>query len=317
MASRGLWIGFAAGLLLLVVVDLVAFGRKPRTISLRRAAAWSAVWIGVSLAFDLWIWHYAGARPAIEFLSGYLVEKSLSVDNLFVFILIFQYFAIEPARQHRVLVWGIFGALALRGLLIAAGAVFINAFSWSLYILGAFLVYVALHLLFRKSKTVRMEANPVLRWLGKIVPTAQQDTSASFFVRGDGRWLVTPMLLAVVAIESADVLFALDSIPAVFGITRDPFIVFSSNACAILGLRALYFVVAKWITQLRYLDTGVSLVLLFIGLKMLAAHWIDIPSAISLGVIAFLLVAATVASLLNKRGTVEPDAKSANSERNA
>lgn len=317
MASRGLWIGFAAGLLLLIVVDLIAFGRKPRTISLRRAAAWSALWIGVSLTFDLWIWHYAGARPAIEFLSGYLVEKSLSVDNLFVFIVIFQYLSIEPARQHRVLVWGIFGALTLRGLLIAAGVVFINAFSWSLYILGAFLVYVALHLLFRKSKTVRMEANPVLRWLGKIVPTAQDDTSASFFVRGNGRWLVTPMLLAVVAIESADVLFALDSIPAVFGITRDPFIVFSSNACAILGLRALYFVVAKWITQLRYLDTGVSLVLLFIGLKMLAAHWVDIPSEISLGVIAFLLGTATVASLLNKRGAVEPDAKSANSRKKA
>ncbi|MGH9730357.1 MAG: TerC/Alx family metal homeostasis membrane protein [Candidatus Acidiferrales bacterium] len=317
MASCGLWIGFAAGLLLLVVVDLIAFGRKPRTISLRRAAAWSALWIFVSLAFDLWIWHYAGARPTIEFLSGYLVEKSLSVDNLFVFIVIFQYFSIEPARQHRVLVWGILGALTLRGLLIAAGAVFINAFSWSLYILGAFLVYVALHLLFRKSKTGRMEANPVLGWLGKIVPTAQQDTSASFFVRGNGGWLVTPMLLAMVAIEGADVLFALDSIPAVFGITRDPFIVFSSNACAILGLRALYFVVAKWITQLRYLDTGVSLVLLFIGLKMLVAHWVDIPSEMSLTVIASLLVAATVASLLDKRGAVEPDAKSADSERKA
>lgn len=317
MASRGLWIGFAAGLLLLVVVDLIAFGRKPRTISLRRAAAWSALWIFVSLAFDLWIWRYAGARPAIEFLSGYLVEKSLSVDNLFVFILIFQYFSIEPARQHRVLVWGIFGALTLRGLLIAAGAVFINAFSWSLYILGAFLVYVALHLLFRKSKTVRMESNPVLRWLGKIVPIAQQDTSACFFVRGNGRWLVTPMLLAVVAIESADLLFAVDSIPAVFGVTRDPFIVFSSNACAILGLRALYFVVAKWITQLRYLDTGVSLVLLFIGLTMLAAHWVDVPSGVSLAVIALLLTAATVASLLDRRGTAEPDANSANSGRKA
>lgn len=315
MASRGLWIGFVAGLLLLVVVDLIAFGRKPRAISLRSAAAWSALWIGASLAFGLWIWHHAGARPAIEFLSGYLIEKSLSVDNLFVFIVIFQYFSIEPARQRRVLVWGILGALALRGLLIAAGALFINAFSWSLYILGAFLVYAALHLLCRKSKTVRMEANPVLRWLGKIVPTAQNDASANFFVRRNGHWLVTPMLLAMVAIESADVLFALDSIPAVFGITRDPFIVFSSNACAILGLRALYFVVAKWITQLRYLDTGVSLVLLFIGLKMLTAHWVHIPSETSLAVIAFLLGTATLASLLDRRGPVERDAESANLER--
>ncbi|MGH9780738.1 MAG: TerC/Alx family metal homeostasis membrane protein [Candidatus Acidiferrales bacterium] len=317
MASVPLWIGFVSGLVLLIVVDLIAFGRKPRSISARRAAAWSALWIVLSLAFDLWIWRRAGAGPAIEFLSGYLVEKSLSVDNLFVFILIFQYFAIEPARQHRVLVWGIVGALTLRGLLIAAGTVFINKFAWSLYILGAFLVYVALHLLFRKSKTVHMEANPVLRWLGKIVPTAPEDASANFFIRREGRRLVTPMLLAMVAIESADVLFALDSIPAVFGITRDPFIVFSSNACAILGLRALYFVVAKWITQLRYLDTGVSLVLLFIGLQMLAAHWVDVPSGISLGVIAFLLVAATIASLADKRGPTQPDAKSADSGRTA
>ncbi|HKV27455.1 MAG TPA: TerC/Alx family metal homeostasis membrane protein [Candidatus Acidoferrales bacterium] len=312
MASVPLWIGFVAGLVLLIVVDLIAFGRKPRSISFRRAAVWSAVWIAASLAFDLWIWRHSGAKPAIEFLSGYLVEKSLSVDNLFVFILIFQYFSIQTARQHRALVWGIFGALTLRGLLIAAGAVIINAFAWSLYILGAFLVYVALHLLFRKAKTVRMEANPVLRWLGKIVPTALEDASASFFVRREGRWLVTPMLLAVVAIESADALFALDSIPAVFGITRDPFIVFSSNACAVLGLRALYFVVAKSITQLRYLDTGVSLVLLFIGLKMLAGNWVDVPSSISLAVIAFLLAGATVASLLDKRGPVKPEAKSTN-----
>ncbi|HEV2615116.1 MAG TPA: TerC/Alx family metal homeostasis membrane protein [Candidatus Acidoferrales bacterium] len=317
MASVQLWIGFVIGLLLLIVVDLIAFGRRPRSISLRRAAAWSALWIVLSLAFDLWIWRHAGAKPAIEFLSGYLVEKSLSVDNLFVFILIFQYFSIEPARQHRALVWGIFGALTLRGLLIAAGTVFINKFSWSLYILGAFLVYVALHLLFRKSKTVHMEANPALRWLGKVVPTATKDASANFFIQSEGHWLVTPMLLAVVAIEGADVLFALDSIPAVFGITRDPFIVFSSNACAILGLRALYFVVAKWITQLKYLDTGVSLVLLFIGSQMLAAHWVEVPSGISLGVIAFLLVAATIASLVDKRGPSKPDAESANSRRTA
>jgi len=314
VASTGLWIGFGAGLLLLLVIDLLVFGRKPRSFSLREGVAWTAVWIGISLTFDLWLWHHAGAKAAIEFLSGYLVEKSLSVDNLFIFILIFQYFSIELARQHRVLVWGILGALTLRGLLIAAGAVFIKAFSWSLYVLGAFLVYVALHLLLRKSKTVHMEANPVLRWVRKIVPTSQDDGGGSFFVRQDGRWMVTPLLLALVAIESADLLFAMDSIPAVFGITRDPFIVFSSNACAVLGLRALYFVVAKWITQLRHLGTGVSLILLFIGLKMLAAHWVEIPSGISLAVIASLLAAATVASLLDKR-PAKDDAKNAHLER--
>ncbi len=301
MATTGLWISFAAGLLALLVIDVIAFGGKPRSVSLREAAAWSGVWIGISLLFDLWLWHHAGSKPALEFLSGYLVEKSLSVDNLFIFALIFEYFSVRPEFQRRVLVWGIFGALALRGLLIAAGAVFIRRFSWSLYLLGAFLVYVALHLLFKRSKTVHVGANPLLRWLGKFFPTAQADVSGNFFVRQDGGWLVTPLLLALVAIESADLIFALDSIPAVFGVTHDPFIVFSSNAFAVLGLRALYFLVARWMTELRHLHTGVSVVLLFIGLKMLVAHWVEVPSEISLAVIAAVLALATVASLFDKR----------------
>jgi len=307
VAHTSLWIIFSAGLLVLLIADLIAFGGKPRDISIREAAAWSALWIAISLAFCLWLWWHAGRAPAMEFLSGYLIEKSLSVDNLFIFVLIFQYFALRPAHQRRVLVWGIFGALALRGALIAAGAAFINRFSWSFYILGAFLIFASMHILFRKNIPGgrSLEANRALRWLSKTLPVAKTNAGGTFFTRENARWVVTPLLLALITIEAADLLFAIDSIPAVFGVTRDPFIVFSSNACAVLGLRALYFVLAGWITRLRHLATGVAIVLLFIGLKMVAAHWIEISSGMSLAVIAFILTVAIGASLLDKRSGAE------------
>ena len=300
MAHTWLWICFSGGLLVLLLVDLIVFGGKPHEISIRKAAMWSLIWISISLAFALWLWLYAGSRPAVEFLSGYLIEKSLSVDNLFIFVLIFHYFAIPSASQHRVLAWGIFGALALRGALIAAGAAFIDAFSWSFYVFGAFLIYASLHILFRKKERSSLERNSLLRWLGKVLPTAE-DSGSRFFVRRNGRWAVTSLLLALVTIEAADLLFAIDSIPAVFGITRDPFIVFSSNACAVLGLRALYFVLAGWITQLKHLATGVAIVLLFIGIKMIAERWIELSSGVSLAVIAFVLCVAIAASIFDKR----------------
>lgn len=307
MAHTSLWIIFSAGLLVLLIVDLIAFGGKPRDISIREAATWSVLWIAISLAFCLWLWWHAGRAPAMEFLSGYLIEKSLSVDNLFIFVLIFQYFSVRSAYQHRVLVWGIFGALALRGALIAAGAAFINRFSWSFYILGAFLIFASMHILFRrKSPGGRsLEANRALRWLSKTLPVAKTNAGGTFFTRENARCVVTPLLLALITIEAADLLFAIDSIPAVFGVARDPFIVFSSNACAVLGLRALYFVLAGWITRLRHLATGVAIVLLFVGLKMVAAHWIEISSGMSLAVIAFVLAVAIGASLLDKRSGAE------------
>lgn len=297
MASLSLWIIFSACLLALLLVDLAAFGGKPREISLRKAAAWSALWIALSLVFALWLWLHSGSRPAVEFLSGYLIEKSLSIDNLFVFILIFQYFRVPASAQHRVLAWGIFAALAMRGALIAAGAALIDTFSWTLYVFGAFLIYASLLILLRKKESRSLEGNRILRWVGKILPTATSTAEGRFFVRENGRRVVTMLFLALVAVEAADVVFAVDSIPAVFGVTRDPFIVFSSNACAVLGLRALYFVLAGWIERLRYLATGVAVILLFIGCKMLAAHWIAIPSGATLAVIAFVLAMATVASL--------------------
>lgn len=303
MAPTWLWLAFSAALLFLLGIDLLFSARKPHAISIREAALWSAVWIGLSLAFAVWLWHFAGARPALEFLSGYLIEKSLSVDNLFVFVLLFRYFSIAARYQHRVLAWGVLGALVLRGAMIALGIKLVNSFSWAFYVLGAFLIVAAVQMLRRKPEAAHPEANPLFRWLRKIIPVATGDSQGSFFVVQDGRRLATRLLLALLAIEVADIVFAVDSIPAVIGVTRDPFLVFSSNACAILGLRALYFVLAGWVARLRHLDMGISLILIFIGAKMILAHWIEIPVTVSLGVIAVLLTAAATASVLDKRST--------------
>jgi len=297
VASLWLWTVFTSCLLALLLVDLAVFGGKPREILIPKAAAWSALWIALSLAFALWLWLHAGSRPAVEFLSGYLIEKSLSIDNLFLFVLILEYFRVPTSAQHRVLAWGIFAALAMRGTLIAAGTALIDTFSWTLYIFGIFLIYASLLILLRKKKTRSLEGNRILRRIGKVLPTARGAANGRFFVRENGRRVVTTLFLALVAVEAADILFALDSIPAVFGVTRDPFIVFSSNACAMLGLRALYFVLAGWIERLRHLATGVAVILLFIGCKMLAAYWITLPSGVTLAVIAFVLAIATLASL--------------------
>ncbi|HEV2296933.1 MAG TPA: TerC/Alx family metal homeostasis membrane protein [Candidatus Acidoferrales bacterium] len=301
MAPAWLWLAFCAALLLLLGIDLLFLARKSRAISIREATLWSAAWIGISLAFTLWLWHFTGTRSALEFLSGYLIEKSLSVDNLFVFVLLFRYFSIDARYQHRVLAWGVIGALVLRGAMIAAGIALVNSFSWMFPLLGAFLTVVAIHLLMRKSEAVHPEDNLLFRWFRKVTPAASGETGASLFVRQSGRLLATRLLLALVAIEVADLVFAVDSIPAVIGVTRDPFLVFSSNACAILGLRALYFVLAGWVERLRHLNMGISFILIFIGAKMILAHWIEIPVTVSLGVIAVLLTAAAAASILDKR----------------
>jgi tellurite resistance protein TerC len=301
VAPAWLWLAFNAALLFLLGIDLLFLARKPRPVSIREAALWSAFWIGISLAFNLWLWQFAGAKAALEFLSGYLIEKSLSLDNLFVFVLLFGYFSIEARYQHRVLAWGVLGALVMRGAMIAAGIAFVNAFSWAFYLLGGFLIFAAVHMLRRKPEAAHPEENILFRWVRRIIPAARGDTEARFFVRQDGRWLATRLLLALLAIEVADLVFAVDSIPAVIGVTRDPFLVFSSNACAILGLRALYFVLAGWVARLRHLDTGISLILIFIGAKMILTHWMEIPVTVSLGVIGVLLAAAATASVLDKR----------------
>src|SRR5579862_6348045 len=271
MGTPALWFGFNACVLALLALDLGVFHRHARAVSLRQAAAWSAFWVALALGFNLWILRAHGAAPAIEFLTGYLVEQSLSLDNLFVFLVVFRAFGVQPRFQHRVLFWGVLGALVMRGTLIGIGTALVARFAWILVALGAFLVVAGVRLLFRGRPEPHPERNPVLRWARAIFPVARGETGQRFFVRENGRRAVTTLLLALLVLEGADLIFALDSVPAVFGITRDPFLVYTSNVCAILGLRAFYFLLAGALPFLRYLDAGVSSVMIFIGAKMLAA----------------------------------------------
>jgi tellurite resistance protein TerC len=302
MGTPGLWIGFNTCVLGLLALDLFVFNRHAHAVTLRESAVWSAVWVTLSLGFNYWILRSHGTTPALEFFTGYLVEKSLSVDNIFIFLLVFRAFAIEPRFQHRVLFWGVLGALILRGLLIAAGAALVHRFEWTLLLFGAFLLYAGLHILIRGQKNFNPENNALLRWARRVFPMAQTPQDGRFFVNEAGRRAITPLLLALMVMESADLIFAMDSVPAVFGITRDPFLVYTSNVCAILGLRAFYFLLAGALPLFRYLDAGVSSVLIFIGAKMLAAPWIAISTPVSLAVMGFLLGTAIVASLIAARG---------------
>ena len=303
MGTPALWFGFNACVLALLALDLGVFHRHARAVSLRQAAAWSAFWVALALGFNLWILRAHGAAPAIEFLTGYLVEQSLSLDNLFVFLLVFRAFGVQPRFQHRVLFWGVLGALVMRGTLIGIGTALVARFAWILVALGAFLVVAGVRLLFRGRPEPHPERNPVLRWARAIFPVAHGETGERFFVHENGRRAVTTLLLALLVLEGADLIFALDSVPAVFGITRDPFLVYTSNVCAILGLRAFYFLLAGALPFLRYINVGIAAVLIFIGGKMLAEPWLHVPTRVSLAVVAMLLGAAVAASLLTARGS--------------
>jgi tellurite resistance protein TerC len=308
MGSPGLWVAFNLCVLAMLAVDLFVFNRGAHEISLRTAAIWSAVWVLLSLGFAAWILRAHGRTPALEFLTGYLIEKSLSIDNLFVFLVVFRGLGIERKFQHRVLFWGVLGALLLRGALIALGAALLQRFSWVLYLFGAFLVLVGLQLLLRGNRGFNPKANPLLAWARRVFPVSGTAQEARFFIFENGRRAVTHLFLALLVIEFADVLFALDSVPAVFGITRDPFLVYSSNVCAILGLRAFYFLLAGALPLFRFLDVGVSSVLIFIGAKMLAEPWIHVPTLVSLLVVAALLGIAVTASLAFPRTPKMTDA---------
>lgn len=311
MGTPALWIGFNAGVLLLLLLDLGVFHRRASETSVRAAAGWSVFWVALSLGFNLWILHEYGGEKALQFFAGYLIEKSLSLDNIFIFLLIFKSFRVEPRYQHRVLFWGVLGALVLRGIMIALGAVLIRRFEWILYVLGAFLMVAAIRMFLHKDREPHPERNSLLRWVQKVFPVSSDYHGQSLFIREAGRLMATKLLLVLLVIEGVDVAFAVDSIPAVFGITRDPFIVFSSNVCAILGLRAFYFLLAGALPYFRYLDEGLSFVLMFVGAKMLAAHWIEIPTALALVVIATILGIALLFSILaaskEKKENMEKD----------
>ena len=300
MGTWTLWIAFNAGVALLLLLDLGVFHRRAHTISIREASIESAMWVALSVSFGLWVLVSHGRAAGLEFFTGYLIEKSLSVDNIFVFILIFQYFRVDSRYQHRLLFWGVLGALLMRGPMIGAGAILIQRFDWILYILGVFLIYGGFKL-FGVDHMVHPEKNPILHWAGKILPMSQTGAGPRLFVREQGRWLATPLFLVVIVLETTDLALGVDSVAAVFGVTHDPFLVYTSNVCAILGLRAFYFLLAGILPYFQFLDEGLAIVLMFIGAKMLAEPWIHISTAISLSIVGAVIAVAVIASVIFAR----------------
>lgn len=297
MGTPLLWVGFNLFVLVALAFDLGVFHRNPHKITIREAFIASALWIAFAITFGCGVWHWYGEQRGLEYFTGYVIEKALSVDNLFVFLVIFRAFHVDDRVQHRVLAWGILGALIMRGLLITVGAVLVARFHWILAAFGIFLVYTGLHMLWRREKTVHYEKNPIFRFASKHLRLTKEYHGSSFFVRQNGQLFGTPLVLVLLIIELTDVAFAVDSIPAIFGITRDPFIVYTSNVFAILGLRALYFLLVGLLDYFRYLGIGLALILIFIGVKLIAEPWLHISVSYSLGVVGILLLLTIVLSL--------------------
>src|SRR3984893_10004883 len=298
MGTLPLWVGFNLFVLIAIILDLGVFHRKAHKIGIREALLWSVLWIALALSFGFFIWHSYGAQRGLEYFTGYVIEKALSVDNLFVFLVIFRTFQVPESVQHRVLAWGILGALVMRGIMIATGAVLVARFQWILPAFGVFLVYTGLHMLWKREKNVHYEKNPIFRFANSHLRVTKEYRGARFFLKDGGQLFATPLFLVLLIVEITDVTFAVDSIPAIFGITRDPFIVYTSNVFAILGLRALYFLLAGFLNRLRYLTVGLAFVLSFIGGKMIVEPWLHMPPHISLFVVAGILLLAIAASLL-------------------
>jgi tellurite resistance protein TerC len=298
MGTPFLWLVFNLFVLASIALDLGVFHRRPHKMETREAVTWTLVWIGLSFAFGLGVMHFSGEQRGLEFFTGYVIEKALSVDNLFLFLVIFRAFAVEEKIQHRILEWGILGALVMRGLMIAAGAGLIERFSWVLYVFGAFLVIAGLHMLFAKKAEMHPEENRISRFAKRYLRVTKEYAGSKFFVREGGKLFATPLFIVLLIVEITDITMAVDSIPAIFGITRDPFIVYTSNVFAILGLRAMYFLLAGVLGRLRYLTAGLSFVLAFIGAKMIVEPWVHISVEISLAVVAGILLVALAASLL-------------------
>jgi tellurite resistance protein TerC len=301
------WIAFHVGVFIALAIDLAQFKRRNRELSMRAAIQRSLIWIVLSLGFNLLVWKSKGDDAGLDFLTGYIIEYSLSVDNIFVFVLIFNYFRVPPRSQHRVLVWGILGALVMRGLMIWLGVTLVERFHFVLYIFGAFLVLTGLRMLFDRDAKMDFEKNFFMRWCRKILPVTKNFHGRRFHVVVDGKLCFTPLLLVLILVDVMDLVFAVDSIPAVFAITTDQFIVYTSNICAILGLRSLYFLLARMIDRFIYLKTGLALILFFVGTKMIVARRFAIPNWISLVIIVALLVTTITISLaVTKRRASNP-----------
>src|SRR6266478_9811900 len=298
-----LWIGFNVFVLAMLALDLGVFHRKAHAVSIKEASLWSVVWITLAMAFNAGVYFFSGPEPALQFFTGYLIEKSLSVDNIFVFGLLFTYFNVPAAYQHRVLFWGVLGALVMRGILIVLGTSLLDTFHWIIYLFGAFLIFTGVRMAFHKEEEVHPERNPLLNLVRRIVPVTHGYERDRFIVRRAGQVLVTPLLLVLLVVETTDLIFALDSIPAIFAVTLDPFIVFTSNVFAILGLRSLYFVLAGAIAYFRFLKLGLSVVLVFIGVKMLLVKTsYHISTGLSLYVVGGIILLSILASVIAARG---------------
>ena len=292
------WLVFSFLVLGMLALDLWVFNRKAHEIKLREAMTWSVVWIGLALLFNLGVSVWQSRQAGLEFLTAYLIEKSLSVDNLFVFLLIFNYFRVPASYQHGVLFWGILGALIMRAVFIAAGIALIHQFHWVIYVFGAFLIITGLKFAFEKDKELHPERNPILRVFKRVFPTTTQYEGSRFFVKRGAQWIATPLFVVLLVVETTDIIFAVDSIPAVLAISHDPFIVYTSNVFAILGLRALYFALAGMMALFHHLHYGLAAILMFVGVKMVIADLYKIPIGVSLGVVAGLLIMAIVASVI-------------------
>jgi tellurite resistance protein TerC len=298
-----LWLGFTGFVLAMLALDLGVFNRTAHVVSYREAALWSGIWIGLALTCNVVLYLWRGPDVALQFFTGYVIEKALSVDNIFIFVLIFSTFAVPAAYQHRVLFWGVLGALVMRGALILSGAALVATFHWVLYLFGAFLIVTGLRMARQRGHAVHPDRNPLLRLARRLFPVTADYAEPRFLVWREGRRWATPLLLVLLLVESTDLIFALDSIPAIFAVTLDPFIVYTSNVFAILGLRSLYFLLAGSMQRFAYLKVGLAAVLVFVGAKMLIEDVYHVPIAVSLGVIALILSGAIVASLLCTRET--------------
>jgi tellurite resistance protein TerC len=306
--SLWLWVGFNAFILAMLALDLGVFHRKAHEVSVREATVWSAIWIALAMAFNVLVYFTRGAEQGIQFFTGYLIEKSLSVDNIFVMALIFGFFAVPKIHQHRVLFWGILGALVMRAAFIGAGAALLERFHWILYVFGAFLLFTGFKMAFHRNEEIHPEHNPVLKLVRRLMPVTNDYEGPRFFVRRAGTLMATPLFLVLVLVETTDLIFAVDSIPAIFAVTRDPFLVYTSNIFAILGLRSLYFVLAGVMDKFVYLKLGLAAILVFVGAKMLATELYKVPATVSLLVVVAILATAVVASVLKNRRDEMPAA---------
>lgn len=307
--SLTLWVLFNIFIVSMLIIDLMVFNKDPKEITIKHSLIWTGVWVVMAVIFGIGLYFYMSPEKSLHFFTGYLIEKSLSVDNIFVFLLIFTYFGVEPKYQHRVLFWGIFGALFFRLIFIVAGVALIEQFHWVIYIFGAFLIFTGIKLAFEKDKEIRPDRNPVLKLVRRFVPVTKEFHEQQFFIKKRGKWIATPMFIVLVMVETTDIVFAFDSIPAIMAITRDTFIIYSANAFAILGLRALYFALSGVMRLFHYLHYGLSFILVYVGTKMMLEDIYQIPVIVTLAVILSSIGLSILFSILypKKEPPVDPD----------